>query len=138
MALAQNWSGKSSSAALRPVERATLALIGIGVIFASLGLGEAVYRLIFFDFAGATDRLPIELMFGIVLAAIAAKLVKRFCQYRTDTSARIRLIRDRNRKIRRAAEAILPLSSPGHQQAVRVIREQVDHIEWVLADITPH
>ena len=36
-------------------------LVGIPVLFASLGMGEAVYRLLFFDFDGAKDRLPIEM-----------------------------------------------------------------------------
>ena len=53
---------------LRRTDRLTLALIGLGVIFASLGLGEAVYRLAFFEFEGATDRLPIEMLFGMAFA----------------------------------------------------------------------
>ena len=42
-------------------------LVGTTVLFASLGLGEAVYRLAFSDFDGARDRLPIEALFGLVL-----------------------------------------------------------------------
>ncbi len=136
MVIAPN-GGKQSFVALRPIDRLTLRLIGIGVIFASLGLGEAVYRLAFLDFDGATDRLPIELLFGIAFAWVAFKLARNVCQHRAETFARIELIRDRNCKIRRAAEAIAPLSCPGNQQAIRVIREEVDRIEWVLADITP-
>ena len=37
----------------------------MGVIFAALGLGEAVDRFTFLDFDGATDRLPIEMLFGV-------------------------------------------------------------------------
>jgi hypothetical protein len=33
--------------------------------FAALGLGEAVDRFTFLDFDGATDRLPIEMLFGV-------------------------------------------------------------------------
>ena len=54
----------------------------MAVIFASLGLGEAVYRLLFFDFDGATDRLPIEMMFGLAFAWIVMKLAKRIYQHR--------------------------------------------------------
>jgi hypothetical protein len=122
---------------LRPVERLSLVLIGVGVIFASLGLGEAVYRLMFLDFDGATDRLPIELLFGLALAWATAKLARRLCQYRMETFARIKLIRDRNHKIRHAAEAIAPQSYPNNQQAIRVIREEVDRIEWALTEIVP-
>ena len=132
---AQNFGSKQSSVALRPVSRWTLGAIGIGVIFASLGLGEAVYRLAFLDFDGATDRLPIELLFGLAFAWMTAKLARKIYQYRIETFARIKLIRDRNHKIRHAAEAITPLSYPNNQQAIRVIREEVDRIEWVLADI---
>jgi len=129
--------GKPSSVALRPIDRLALMVLGIGVIFASLGMGEAVYRLAFLDFDGATDRLPIEMLFGLAFAWVATKLGKRICQYRRETSARMKLIRDRNYKIRHAAEAIAPLSYPRNQQAIRVIREEVDHIEWALTDLIP-
>ena len=133
----ENSDNKQSPVTLRPVERLMLALIGIGVIFASLGLGEAVYRLAFSDFDGATDRLPIELLFGLAFAWATAKLARKLCQYRVETFARIKLIRDRNHKIRHAAEAIAPLSYPNNLQAIRVIREEVDRIEWALTEIIP-
>ncbi len=132
---AQNSGSKQSPVALRPLDRLTLALIGVGVIFASLGLGEAVYRLTFLDFDGATDRLPIEMLFGLAFAWMTTKLARRIYQYRMEISARIKLIRDRHYKIRHAAEAIAPLSYPSNQQAIRVIREELDRIEWALTDI---
>jgi hypothetical protein len=136
MVLAQSYDDKQSGVALRRTDRLTMALVGMGVIFASLGLGEAVYRLVFLDFDGATDRLPIEMLFGLAFAWMATKLVKRIYQYRIETSARIKLIRDRNYKIRHAAEAIAPLH-PSNQQAIRVIREEVTRIEWALSDLLP-
>jgi hypothetical protein len=134
---AQNQSSRKSSVPLRPVDRLTLGLIAIGVIFASLGLGEAVYRLVFLDFDGATDRLPIELLFGLAFAWTAGKLARKLYQYRTETFTRIKSIRDRNHKIRHAAEAIAPLSHPSNHQAIRVIREEADRIEWALTEIIP-
>lgn len=128
---------QAPSVQLRPIDRLTLAIIGMGVIFASLGAGEAVYRLAFFQFDGATDRLPIEMMFGLGFAWLTTKLVKKVYQHRTETSARINLIWDRNHKIRHAVEAIAPLPIPSNQQAIRVIREEVDRIEWALSDILP-
>ena len=107
----------------------------MAVIFASLGMGEAVYRLLFFDFDGATDRLPIEMMFGLAFAWIVMRLAKRIYQQRMLTAANIDKIWDRNYKIRHAVEAIPPVPFPGHQQAIRVIRDEVDRIEWALADI---
>ena len=68
---------------------------------------------------------------------MATKLVRRLYQYRIETSARINLIRDRNCRIRDAAEALSPLSDPCNQQAIWVIREEVNRIEWTLANITP-
>jgi hypothetical protein len=137
MAFAQNRGSEQSSVALRPIDRFTLGLIGMVVIFASLGLGEAVYRVAFFDFDGATDRLPIEMLFGLAFAWMTTKLARRIYQYRRETSARIKLIRDRNYKIRHAADAIMPVSYPSNQQAIRVIREEADRIEWVLTDLIP-
>jgi hypothetical protein len=133
----QNRGSNQPSLELRPFDRLTLALIGLGVIFASLGLGEAVYRLAFFDFDGATDRLPIEMMFGLAFAWMATKLVRGIYQSRMQASEKIDLIWDRNHKIRHAVEAIVPVPHPGHQQAIRVIREEVDRIEWALTDIRP-
>jgi hypothetical protein len=135
MALAENRNISKTSLELRTLDRLTLGLIGMGVIFASLGAGEAVYRLAFFQFDGATDRLPIEMLFGLAFAWMTMKVAKRIYQHRMETSAKINLIWDRSNKIRHAVEAITPLPYPGNQQAIRVIREEVDRIEWALTDI---
>jgi len=137
MAHSQNRDMNQPSMELRAFDRLTLGLIGMGVIFASLGLGEAVYRLAFFDFDGATDRLPLEMLFGLAFAWMATKLVKGIYRNRMATSERINLIWDRNHKIRRAVDAITPVPFPGNQQAIRVIREEVDRIEWALTEILP-
>src|SRR5258708_12596847 len=112
MAFAQNCGSEQSSVALRPNDRLTLGLIGMGVVFASLGLGEAVYRFAFLDFDGATDRLPIEMLFGLAFAWIITKLAKRFYQYRKDTPSRIKFIPHRNFNIRPTLHAITPLPFP--------------------------
>ena len=137
MTVVENRGSNQSSFELRPADRLTLGLVGMAVIFASLGLGEAVYRLLFFDFDGATDRLPIEMMFGLAFAWIVMNLAKKIYQHRMLTSAKIDQVWDRNYKIRHAVAAIPPVPYPAHQQAIRVIREEVDHIEWALADIRP-
>jgi len=137
MALAQNQDRNRLPLELRTLDRVTLGLVGTLVIFASLGMGEAVYRLAFSDFDGATDRLPIEMLFGLAFAWMTMKLVRRIYQHRLETSARINLIWDRNHRIRHAVEAISPAPYPGDQQAIRVIREEVDRIERALADMLP-
>jgi hypothetical protein len=65
MAFAQSRGSGKSSAALRLSDRLTHGLIGMEVIFAALGLGEAVDRFTILDFDGATDRLPIEMLFRV-------------------------------------------------------------------------
>src|SRR5512135_3097764 len=137
MVLAQEYDDKHSGVALGRTDRLTLAVVGMGVIFASLGLGEAVYRFAFLDFDGATDRLPIEMLFGLAFAWMTTKMARRIYQYRMETSTRINLIRYRNYKIRHAVEAIKPVPYPSNQQAIRVIREEVDRIELALTDVTP-
>jgi hypothetical protein len=113
-------------------------LIGTTVLFASLGLGEAVYRLAFSDFDGARDRLPIEALFGFVLGCLAAKLARNVYRHRKQTTARLHLIWDRNHRIRHALGAISPLAHPSrNQQSIRVIREEVDQIESALKDVLP-
>jgi hypothetical protein len=137
MASAQNYGSEQSRVALRSSDRFIVGLIGIGVVFASLGLGEAVYRFLFRDFDGATDRLPLEMLFGLTFAWIVTKLAKRIYQHRMETSAKIKLIRDRNYRIRHAVEAITPIPYPSNQQSVRVIREEVERIDWALTEIIP-
>jgi hypothetical protein len=78
MSVTHNRGNDQPSLELRPFDRLTLGLIGVGVIFASLGLGEAVYRLLFFDFDGATDRLPIEMLFGLAFAWMVTRFVTRW------------------------------------------------------------
>jgi hypothetical protein len=134
MALGQNWGFGQSSVAFRSNERLKLGIIGIGVIFASLGMGEAVYRFAFLDFDGATDRLPIEMLFGLLFAWMATRLAGRFYRYHKQTSERITFIRDRNFKIRQAVEAIKLVPYPTDHQAIRVIREEVDRIESALTE----
>ncbi len=137
MSVKQNRGNAKPSLQLRRVDRLTLGFIGLGVIFASLGLGEAVYRLAFFDFDGATDRLPIEMLFGLAFAWLTTKVVMKIYRHRLETTARINVIWDRNHKIRDAVAAIAPVPHPAHQQAIRVIRDEVDRIEWALTDILP-
>lgn len=137
MAFGPNHGSEPPSMTLRPIDRMTLAFVGMGVIFASLGLGEAVYRLAFFDFDGATDRLPIEMLFGLMFAWIVTKVARKIYQRRMERSEKINLIWDRNHKIRHAVAAIAPVPYPGQQQAIRVIREEVDQIEWALTEILP-
>jgi hypothetical protein len=132
MTLGQNYGDQLSSMVLRSSGRLILAFIGLGVIFASLGLGEAVYRFLFLDFDGATDRLPIELFFGITFAWAATKLIRKIYHNRME---KIRLIQRRNYKIRHAVDAIAPVPHVGNQQAIRVIREEADRIDGALADI---
>ena len=136
MNLGQRYRSDQSSLGLRPADRLTLGLIAAGVVFASLGLGEAVYRVAFLDFDGATDRLPIEMLFGLAFASLTVKLLRRIYQNRRATSARIALIRHRNYKIRHAVEAITRAPSAINQQAIRVIREEVEGIEWTLTEIS--
>ena len=136
MVFTQNGGSEHSSVTVRYSEHLKLGIIAIGVIFASLGLGEAVYRLAFLEFEGATDRLPIEILFGVLFAWMTTRLAARFYQYHKQTSERIKFIRDRNYKIRHAVEAIKLLPYPTDHQAIRVIREEVDRIEWALTEIT--
>ena len=124
-------------AELRPRHRLTLALIGAGVIFSALGAGEAVYRLAFKDFDGAKDRLPIEVCFGLAFAWMAMKIARRIYQHRVNTSNGINLISDRNHKIKHAVDALVPVPYPTNQQAIRVIREEVERIDGVLEELQP-
>jgi len=132
-------SGDSDdSLRFQPMERLKVYFFGVTVLFASLGMGEAVYRLLFSEFDGATDRLPIEALFGLVFAWIAIRFVGEAYRNRKQRRARLNFIWARNHQIRGALEGITPLAHPvKSQQSIRVIREEVDRIESALKEILP-
>ena len=92
----------------------------------------------FSDFDGTTDRIPLELLFGLVFAWLATKFVGRVYRNRKARRAQLNFILARNHQIRGAVEGITPLAHPSKtQQSIRVIREEVDRIEWALKEILP-
>jgi hypothetical protein len=134
----QRRDGSDHSLRFQPIERLRVYLSGITVLFASFGMGEAVYRLLFSEFDGATDRIPIEALCGLVLAWLATNIVTDAYRSRGETNARLTFIWARNRQIRNALEGITPLAHPvKNQQSIRVIREELDRIEFALKEILP-
>jgi hypothetical protein len=130
--------GSDDSLRFQPIERLKVYLFGATVLFASFGMGEAVYRLLFSEFDGATDRIPIEAMFGLVFAWLATKFVSDTFRNRKQRSAKLNFIYARNHQIRGALDGITPLAHPvRNQQSIRVIREELDRIEWALNEILP-
>jgi hypothetical protein len=130
--------GSDESIRFQPMERLKVYLFGATVLFASFGMGETVYRLLFSEFDGITDRIPVEVLFGLVFAWVATKFVGRVYRNRKERSARLNFIWARNHQIRGALEGITPLAHPSkNQQSIRVIREEVDRIEGALKEILP-
>jgi hypothetical protein len=134
----QTRDGDYDSLTFQPMERLKVYLFGLTVLFASFGAGEAVYRLLFSEFDGATDRIPVEGLFGLVLAWLATKFVGGVYRNRKERSARLNFILARNHQIRGALEGITPFAHPSrNQQSIRVIREEVDRIDCALKEILP-
>ena|ERR1017187_8009655 len=134
----QTRDGSDDSIRLQPMERLKVYLFGVTVLFAAFGMGEAVYRLLFSEFDGATDRIPVEVLFGLVFAWLATKFVGGVYRHRKERSARLNFIWARNHQIRGAVEGITTVAHPlKNQQSIRVIREEVDRIEWALKEILP-
>src|ERR1700692_4178991 len=130
--------GSDDSIRFQPMERLKVYLFGGTVLFASFGMGEAVYRLLFSEFDGITDRIPVEMLFGLVFAWLATRFVGGVYRNRKERSARLNFICARSHQIRGALEAIPPLAHPSkNQQSIRVIREEVERIEWALKEILP-
>lgn len=126
----------NGSLRFQPMERLSVCFFGATVLFASFGMGEAVYRLLFSEFDGATDRIPIEALFGLVFAWVAIRCVRDVHRNRKERNARLKFIWIRNHQIRGALEGITPLAHPvKNQQSIRVIREELDRIEWALKEI---
>jgi hypothetical protein len=123
---------------LRQFGKFRACLVGSIVLFASLGLGEAVYRIIFLDFDGTKDRFPIESLFGVAFGLLAAGIVENVYRRYKQTNEKLHLVRHRNHRIRHALGAISPLAHPyRNQQSIRVIREEVDFIDRALKDVLP-
>jgi hypothetical protein len=120
------------------MERLKVYLFGATILLASFGAGEAVYRLLFSEFDGAADRIPIEVLFGLVFAWLATQFMGGLYRRRKERSARLNFIFARNHQIRGALEGISPLAHPlKNQQSIRVIREEIDRIERALKEILP-
>jgi hypothetical protein len=120
----------------QPIERLKVYSFGATILFASFGMGETAYRLLFSEFDGMTDRIPIEALFGLVFAWFATRFVGGVYRDRKERSARLTFIWARNLQIRDALEGIAPLAHPAkNQQSIRVIREEVDRIERALKEI---
>jgi hypothetical protein len=80
------------------------------------------------------ERLKVYL-FGTI---VATKFVGDVYRNRKERRARLNFIWDRNHQIRGALEGIAPTAHPAkNQQSIRVIREEVDRIEWALKEILP-
>ncbi len=136
--LLQKLGGGDDSVRFQLMERLKVYLFGAIVLFASFGMGEMVYRLLFSEFEGAKDRIPIEALFGFTFAWLAIKFVGDAYRNRKQRRARLNFIWARNHQIRGALEGITPLAHPAkNQQSIRVIREEVDRIEWALKEILP-
>jgi hypothetical protein len=130
--------GSDDSVRSQLIERLKVYFFGVIVLFASFGMGETVYRLLFSEFDGAKDRIPIEALFGFAFAWVASRFVGDAFRNRKKRSARLNFIWARNHQIRGAVDGITPLAHPAkNQQSIRVIREEVDRIEWALKEILP-
>ena len=134
----QTRDGRDDSIRLQPMERLKVYLFGVTILFASFGMGEAVYKLLFSEFDGATDRIPVEVLFGLVFAWLATKFIGGVYRNRKERRARLNFIWARNHQIRGAVEGIATVAHPlKNQQSIRVIREETDRIEWALKEILP-
>ncbi len=139
MNLAQTTERNDDSIRFEPMDRLAIYLFGVTVLFASFGMGEAAYRLLFSEFDGARDRIPTEVLFGSVFAWLAIKFVGNIYRNRKKRRARLNFIWARNHQIRGALAGITPLAHPlKNQQSIRVIREEVDRIERALKEMLPH
>ena len=83
---------RDESLHFQPIERLKVYLFGATILFASFGMGEAVYRLLFSEFDGVTDRIPIEVLFGLVFAWLATKFVGGVYRDRKERSVRLTFI----------------------------------------------
>ena len=135
---AHTCDGSKDSTRFEPMERLKVYSFAATVLFASFGMGEAVYRLLFSEFDGTTDRIPVEVLFGLVFAWLATRFGGEIYRNRKERSTRLNFILARNRQIRGALEGIAPLAHPSkNQQSIRVIREELDRIESALKEILP-
>src|ERR1700722_3892231 len=100
--------GRDDSTDFQPMERLKVYLFGTTVLFASFGMGEAVYRLLFSEFEGIIDRIPVEVLFGLVFAWLATRFVGGVYRNRKERSARLNFISARSNQIRGALEGITP------------------------------
>ena len=115
---AQAADGSDDSIRVQLIERLKVYLFGAIVFFASFGMGETVYRLLFSEFDGAKDRIPIEALFGFAFAWLATKFVGYAYRNRKERRARLNFIWARNHQIRGGPGRNRSVGSPGEKPAV--------------------
>jgi hypothetical protein len=118
----------------------TFRLIGasLGVALAAFLVTEFMHYLLVPDIGRLRERLLAEVLSALAVGLLAGGLLYAANQRRQFAMLRMQVIDEMNHHIRNALAAIsLTTDSLQNQQAIRVIFESVEHIDWALREILP-
>jgi signal transduction histidine kinase len=120
----------------KPAPRVLLVSLGVGL--AAFLITQIMYRVLVPDIGRYFERMLAEAVSAIVVALLTARLMHIAHERRKDALLRMQVISEMNHHIRNALAAIyLTTDAIQNQQAIRVISESVDRIEWTLREILP-
>lgn len=115
-------------------------LVGIALAFGGIAflVSELMHYLLVPDLGRHSERMVAEGFSALVLGFLASKLFSTAIERRRLTVARFQVIEAMNHHIRNALDVIsLSTYTLQDKQAVAVISQAVDRIEWALSDVLP-
>jgi len=116
----------------------TFAAVLIGFAVTTFLVTESMHLLLVPDVGRHIERMIAEAVSAVIVGFLVAKLFESSYKRRQVTLARIQVISEMNHHIRNALSVIsLSTREVQNKQAIRVITEALDHIEWTLSEILP-
>jgi len=115
-------------------------LFGIALGFGGIAflISELMHYLFLPDLGRHSERMVAEGVSALLVGLLASKLLSRTIERHRATATRLQVIGEMNHHIRNALSVIsLSTREVQNKQAIRVITEALDHIEWTLSEILP-
>ena len=118
--------------------RRKLLLVVAGFAVAAFVVMELTHHLLVPELGPYRERITAEAGAALILAVLAASLLRNVYQARQHALARLQVIAELNHHVRNALEVIsLSAYITRDEEAIRRIMEGVNRIDWALREILP-
>lgn len=136
--LAQPEKSASTSQSKNRTSISRITIVSLGIALVAFLVTEFLHYLLVPDIGRLRERLLAEVLSAMVVGLLAGGLLYVADQRRQFALLRMQVIAEMNHHTRNALAAIsLTTDSLQNQQAIRVIFDSVEHIDWALREILP-